>query len=482
MLMKLFRAFGTAGLIAIAAPLIAQDELSDDDKEWMEEEVGAIITEQEKEMFQQINEDDRDLFKELFWMRRDYDPRTGDNEYREGYEQRIEIADDNFRARGRKGSETEMGKVFLLLGAPNERESSGAGAQARGPEAQRGGSDTITWIYEPNPSLGIPEGLTIEFRRRDQFGYRIANRDEIEPRLEAARERMIANPAIGYALDENGRLRELDDKFDPNSPAKQVLAELRTTGETSSDIEFSMRPAFFQATEDEIYVPAAFAITEGPTSGDLTFFYSLEDADGFERSQSEEPVSLTQDGEGRWRYEYPFQLLPGLYTLYVGFLDSGADIHGTQIVELEVPELEAKDDLTLSSVVMFSDAEQTTDRNGVPGKAFLLAGYHFKPKADRVYDHSERLSGVLNAYNYGIDGDQPNLTIQVSFFKGDERRGQTEESPFMAQAPQMALTIFDVPLDIPNFEEPGEYRIEIAVTDHVNNETVTEEIEFVIEE
>lgn len=481
MLTKLLRALAAAAVVAIAGPLSAQDELSKGDEQWMEEEVGAIITEQEKQMFQEIDEDDRKLFKELFWLRRDYDPRTRDNEYREGYEERIEIADDNFKERGRKGSETAMGRVFLLLGAPDEQQSGGPGAPGSDSRPQPGGADTITWVYEANPSLGIPEGLTVEFRRRDQFGYRIANPDDVEPQLEAVRERMVANQAIGYALDADGRLRKPDDKFDPNSPAKQALAALRATGETSSDIEFSTQPSFFQAAEDEIYVPTAFAITEGATSDNLTFFYSLEDAEGFERSQAEEPVTLTKDEDGRWRYEYPFQMPPGLYKLYVGFLDSSAEIHGTQIIDLEVPELEARDELTLSSVVMFSTADQTGDVHGVPGKAFVLAGYHFKPKGERVYDHSERLSGVLNAYNYGVDGDQPNLTIKVSFFKGDERRGQTEESPFMAQAPQMALTVFDIPLNIPNFEEPGEYKIEIAVTDHVKNETVTQDVEFVIE-
>ena len=45
----------------------------------------------------------------------------------------------------------------------------------------------------------------------------------------------------------------------------------------------------------------------------------------------------------------------------------------------------------------------------------------------------------------------------------------------------MALTIFDIPLNVPNFKDPGNYRIEIVVTDHVKNEKVTEEIEFVVE-
>ena len=88
---------------------------------------------------------------------------------------------------------------------------------------------------------------------------------------------------------------------------------------------------------------------------------------------------------------------------------------------------------------------------------------------------------MLNAYNYGLAGEQPNLTIQVSFFKDGVKQGQTEETPFAAQAPQMALTTFDITLNVSNFKELGDYTIEITVTDHIKNEKLTEEIAFVIE-
>ena len=508
MLNKLLRAFAAIFVVVVvaigAATVAAQDKLSKGDKKWIEEEVGPIITKQEMAMFQEIDKDDRKLFKELFWMRRDYDPGTRDNKYRDGFAQRIKVANDNFKSRGRKGSQSDMGKVFLLMGSPDEQQRGGSAGEGglpeipgaaenenanegpappRIPSARSGGgsSDTTVWVYHPKPSLGIPDGLAVEFRRREPFGYRVANMDDIEEYLERAKERMVANRAIGYALDDNGRLRKPDDKFDPNSPAKTVLSALRNTGETSSAIAFTTTPSFFQASDGEIYVPIDFAISEGPTSDNLTFFYTVEDADGFERNQAEEPVQLTKDAAGRWRYEYPIQLAPGLYTLYVGFLDTAANVHGTQIIDLQVPSFEG-DALALSSVVMFSTMDKTDEVNGAPGKAFLLASHHFKPKGERVYNHSEVLSGILYAYNYGLAGEQPNLTLQVSIFKDGEKRAQMKDTPFGAQASHMALTIFDIPLNISRFKEPGDYTIEITVTDHIKNENLTEKIAFVIEE
>ena len=45
----------------------------------------------------------------------------------------------------------------------------------------------------------------------------------------------------------------------------------------------------------------------------------------------------------------------------------------------------------------------------------------------------------------------------------------------------MALTTFDIPLNVENFKQPGDYTLEITVTDHIKNEKITETIDFVIE-
>ena len=97
-----------------------------------------------------------------------------------------------------------------------------------------------------------------------------------------------------------------------------------------------------------------------------------------------------------------------------------------------------------------------------------------------VYNNSEQLAGVLNAYNFGVNGDKPNLTVQLRFFKENQSRGQTKEEPFMLQSAEIALTIFDIPLNIPNFADPGDYTIQIKVTDHIKNVTLEEEIEIVV--
>lgn len=494
----------TSLLVASVTFTFAQDKLSKGDQEWMEKEVGAIITDQEEAMFQEISKDDRKLFKELFWMRRDFDPTTSDNEFEDIYERRMKEADDAFKERGRKGHETDMGQMLLLLGPPAQQVRGGRDAApapgasppsvdanaepgAGGGQSQSGMSDfgnsnsqSVTWVYDPNPQLGIPDGLTIEFRQQSQFGFRIVDRDELEPSLERVRQRLISNPAVNYVRDENGRLRKADARFDPNSPAKLALRALQDTGETSDAIAFSVDPRFYAASAGQIYVPMDIAIESGIGKGKATVFGAVENSDGFTIYQFEEEAEIVEEEDGHLTWELPLQLQPGLYTLYMGVMDENNTVTGTKVFDLDVPDFTGTE-LTLSSILMFSDAEQTGEVMGAPGKAFMFGGYHFEPKRDNVYTQSDNLEGIFYAYNYGVQGDKPNLTLDVSFTKDGEPRGRVPQTPLMQQTPDMSLHIFGYGLNIRNFEDPGDYVLTLKVTDHVNGTTVTKEIPFVME-
>jgi GWxTD domain-containing protein len=479
----------------------AQEKLNKADKNWVEKEVAALITAQEIATFEQIHKDDRKLFKDLFWMRRDFNPATPENEFQKDYQARVKAADENFRGRGQKGSESDMGKIFLLLGGPSRQERGGSGAS---PGAQpsadpgsgeepagepgfgslggsEGESQTVTWIYDPNPGLGIPNGLTVSFRQQSEFGFRLVSTSELTKQLERAKERLVANPMVNYARDENGRLRKADMKFDPNSPAKLALKQLQETGQASDAIPFEVRPAFFRAAAGQIYVPLDFVLASQLGSDKATVFGSVVNTDGITINQFEETAELTKDASGRQAWEMPLQVQPGTYKLYLGVMDEAGTTIGTKIVDVDVPDLSTAE-LQISSILMFSEGKQIGEAMGSPGKAFLLGGYHFTPKREMVYTTKDQLSGVFYAYNYGVSGDKPNLTVHLAFSRDGQGRGATKDEPFMLQTPEMALTIFDIPLNIANFKEPGNYKVTVKVTDHVNQKSLTQEIPFQIQQ
>ncbi len=492
------RVFALAGcLLGAGAFAAAQEKLSKSDKNWVEKEVGAIITAQETTTFEEINKDDRKLFKDLFWMRRDHNPTTSENEFQKDYEARIKTADEQFRGRG-KGSESDMGKIFLLLGGPNQQQSGGqsaggpssppnpdpSGSEEPGSESgfgslggEEGDAQTMTWVYDPNPALGIPNGLTVTFRQQSGFGFRMVSSDELKKQLERVKERLVANPTINYARDENGRLRKADMKFDPNSPAKLALKALQETGQTSDAIAFEVSPAFFRASGGQIYVPLDFVVGSGLTAAKGMVFGSVVNSDGITVYQFEESAEIAKDASGRQVWEMPLQVQPGTYKLYLGIMDEAGTTTGTKIVDLSVPDLSTTE-LQISSILMFSEGKQIGEAMGSPGRAFLLGGYHFTPKREMVYTNKDQLSGVFYAYNYAVEGEKPNLTVHLSFFKEGQARGATKEEPFMLQTPEMALTIFDIPLSIANFKEPGNYKVTVKVTDQVTKKTVTQDIPF----
>src|SRR5690242_7462424 len=74
-----------------------KEELKSVYKKWLEEDVPYIITDDERKAFKQLKTDEeRDQFIEQFWLRRDPDPDTPENEYKDEYFQRIEYANEKF--------------------------------------------------------------------------------------------------------------------------------------------------------------------------------------------------------------------------------------------------------------------------------------------------------------------------------------------------------------------------------------------------
>jgi GWxTD domain-containing protein len=62
---------------------------------------------------------DRKTFIDNFWKQRDPSPETDVNEARDIFDRRVAFADRTFAAEGLRGSLTDRGRIFVLLGAPS---------------------------------------------------------------------------------------------------------------------------------------------------------------------------------------------------------------------------------------------------------------------------------------------------------------------------------------------------------------------------
>lgn len=489
-----------------------EEKLSGSDRRWLEREVAAFITTEEIEIFRELgSKKDRQRFKELFWLRRDPDLMTPKNEFREEYKRRVKYANRYFTQRGGvRGFTTDMGKVYLLLGFPASREeqqremggsevfadtglvsqtdtSSGAlpefdGADlASSIQAAVGTTLTRTWIYEPDPQVGLLEGLVIEFELQRGFGMRYRQPEEVAVDFERVKQSYVVHPGIDYARDSLGRLVELPLKFDPRSPAKKALREMMETRISRTDIEFETEMTYFRSPEGS-YIPVRFEIDPERLSWDdstaeVTIFGVIETMDGRPLRRFEEPAKLARTDDGPAVFDLPVQLPPGSYSFKLGILDDESGRVGTRRVPVFVRRFnEGK--LDMSSVLLYTESRQVDEPPGRPGHSFQFGQVRFTPARGTTYRPTDTMGILFFVYGFGLNlNGQPDLTCDYTLLKDEEKFTDVLAQPLQAGPTQAAARLEFTMEDF----RPGRYQVEIKVTDRVTNAVLTNHVEFSLE-
>ncbi len=131
-------------------------------REWLED-VSPIITKAEKDIFSKLKTDaDREKFVKFFWRQRDTLPDTEENEFAKEYMQRVRFADQNFgRGTSKRGSQTERGYYYLLLGPPLERQNFLTQSQFWPLEL---------WFYKGEVEYGLPPYFYLIFFQPQGLG------------------------------------------------------------------------------------------------------------------------------------------------------------------------------------------------------------------------------------------------------------------------------------------------------------------------
>lgn len=88
-------------------------------EDWVNGPVRVILTADEKRDYGRLSDPvSRSEFITKFWASRDSRPETPENEFRQEFERRAAFADANFAQDETRGSLTDRGMVFILLGPP----------------------------------------------------------------------------------------------------------------------------------------------------------------------------------------------------------------------------------------------------------------------------------------------------------------------------------------------------------------------------
>lgn len=149
----------------LAAQKAVRQELKGAYKTWLEQDVAYIISDEERKAFRTLsNDEERDAFIEQFWLRRNPDPDSPENEFREEHYRRIAYANEHFAA-GKPGWKTDRGRIYIAWGKPDEIDSHPAGGQYERPFDEGGGSTSTfpfeTWHYRYLEGIG--ENVDLEF-------------------------------------------------------------------------------------------------------------------------------------------------------------------------------------------------------------------------------------------------------------------------------------------------------------------------------
>src|SRR6266849_1392274 len=184
-------------------------ELSADDKKWLNEDVRWIITDEEKKAFMQLsNEEEREQFIESFWDRRNPNPDSEDNEFKDEHYRRIEYANERFAA-GMPGWMTDRGRIYITFGPPDEIESHPSGGSYQRP-IEEGGGNTSTFPFEQwryRWIEGIGTNIIIEFVDPTMTGeYRMT----MDP---SEKDALLMVPNAGLTLMEQMGMASKTDRF-----------------------------------------------------------------------------------------------------------------------------------------------------------------------------------------------------------------------------------------------------------------------------
>ena len=149
-----------------------RQELKGTYKTWLNEEVPYIITDEERKAFMSLsNDEERDSFIEKFWQRRNPNPDSPENEFREEHYRRIAYANEHFAA-GKPGWKTDRGHIYIAFGPAGQHRLASFRRHVRAPHGRRRRRDHHipfeVWHYRYLEGIG--ENIDLEFVDTCQCG------------------------------------------------------------------------------------------------------------------------------------------------------------------------------------------------------------------------------------------------------------------------------------------------------------------------
>jgi hypothetical protein len=312
------------------------------------------------------------------------------------------------------------------------------------------------------------------------------------------------------AAPEQQRKLSGDEKRDYIALSDTLDAVMAGKEQPPADLKLTFKSHFLKSNEN-VYIPYIVEVAGGKFSSFPVTMYvravqkgaAAPTAKGYEANWPFADAyfltekSITPAGDVS-QVPRALQLPPGDYTLYIAMRErQGRDkkvLPKTAIIaqDLTVPNLNAE--LTTSSVILATSLnpapEQLTAQQQLE-QPFTISGYSIEPSFGKPIPQSGELMFVFFIYNEGVAAatGKPDLDVDYLFYRANE------EKPFTKLATQSfnATTLpgqFDVKaghqvfvgqgIPVKGAIQPGDYRMEIKVTDKTNSQAITRNVSFTV--
>ncbi len=498
-------------------------ELKDVYKKWLERDVPYLITDEEKKAFKALQTDEeRENFIEMFWRRRDPNPDTEENEFREQYYERIAYANEHF-ASGIPGWKTDRGRVYIAHGKPDSIESHPSGGTYDRPSYEGGGSTTTypfeIWFYRHLDGVG--DGLEIEFVDPTGTGeYHIArDANEKDALKEMSDAGMTTSEQLGLS-DQSDRAnagtarpmsyqREQDTFFarqqiivDLQRPPQVKFSDLESFAGSDSGVlfnkdplKFDLRIDFFRQSEDRVIT----AFTVQTSNKDLTFepvgglqqasiniFGRITAVSGkrsgiFEDSVTTDATTeeLVEARDRKSIYQKAVALTPGTYKVDVVVRDVKTGNKGIVNMGFQVPKYDEKK-LSSSSMILTSKLRSTDERD--IGQMFVIGNAKVIPNLSGEYKLGQEVGVYLQVYNAGVDQTTLRPAVDVTYILtkgGKEILRQNEDWSGLSDSGQR-LTLARL---LPTMGlTTGDYELKVEIRDHVSGQLIENKGKFTVKQ
>jgi GWxTD domain-containing protein len=500
-------------------PRNVKPELKKAYKDWLDKDVAYIITDEERKAFKKLETDDeRERFIEEFWRRRDPDPDTDENEFREEYYERIAYANEHY-ASGIPGWKTDRGRIYITWGKPDEVESHPSGGTYNR-ESYEGGGSTSTypfekWFYRYLPGVG--SGIEIEFVDPTGSGeYRIArNPDEKDALLHVPGagltlaeemglsdkgERIanlggIGNP--GYQREQDSPFNRLQVLADLSRPPAIKFNDLASAVNTpvieDNPLSFDLRVDFFRQSDERVITAftiqtdnqnLVFQDSGGLQQAQLNIFGKITHVSGRRAGIFEDPVitratpqELTEAKDRKSAYQKAVALSPGRYRVDVIVRDIASGATGVRHMGFEVPKYDTAK-LSTSTLILAVKLEGLGDQPAVG--MFTIGNVKVIPNVSGSYHRGSPVGVYMQIYNAGVDQTtlRPSVDVEYALMKDGKEVGKQVEDWRGNSDSGQRLTLARL-LDSRGLT-PGDYALEVRVKDRVSNQALVQSAKFTI--